>query len=601
MAAAKKREPTAAELAAIQSLQATYENLKKIRASTTLTLKPTPFLKTEILDSRGNLVPFQLRYYQCQGIYHLLAMKRLLLGDGTGLGKTIQVLGALAYLWQKEVTNKVIVVTPKSALHQWGSECLKFTNGIRPIIAIGDQEARKAAYQEFLDAPTGPTAEKVILLVNYSILVRDWDVGSQRPLLPNGKPDPKQPVTPGLLDGITDRIQNLVVVFDEATAFKNQNTKTWQTCRFLSDRSSRVYGLTATLLKNNLMEGFAIFKVIMPQLFSTKSAFMDDYCVVKLQPVKGGRKIPIVVGYRNLDQFRAKIDPFFLGRPKHTVSNELPALVTKEVICELSAAETAKYAEALTGVLQLGDGEVRDYEQSKAMTALLYCQQIVNSLSLLKYKGGDEVGNDFFADDLQTVKELGAKESMLVELLTGELEDEKTIVYTRFASLVPRLQEILKKEGIKSSAITGRVKDTAANPARKKAQDAFQDASSDTRVIFITDAGSEAINLQAASAMIFFDAPWSWGTYVQLLGRPVRIGSVHETVFVYHLIAQRSGKKAKDRKTIDDHTLTLLRSKKDLVDKVLGESAVGALEFKKDEVSAKELLRALKAGEAGTT
>jgi hypothetical protein len=36
---------------------------------------------------------------------------------------------------------------------------------------------------------------------------------------------------------------------------------------------------------------------------------------------------------------------------------------------------------------------------------------------------------------------------------------------------------------------------------------------------------------------------------------------------------------AKDRHTIDHHTLKLLRSKKDLIDKVLGESAVGALDF----------------------
>jgi SNF2 family DNA or RNA helicase len=592
MAAKKKREPTAAELQALQALAATYEKLKTVRASTTLALKASPFLRTEIADSRGKLSPFKLRYYQCQGIYHLLAMKRLILGDGTGLGKTIQVLGALAYLWPKEVNNKVIVVTPKSALRQWGTECLKFTKGIRPIVVAGDFEARKLAYEEFLNAPVGPDAEKVMLLLNYAILVRDWDAGSMRPLLPNGKPDIKKPVVAGFLDDVTSKIKDLVVVFDEATAFKNQNTKTWQTCRYLSDRAHRCYGLTATLLKNKLIEGFAIFKVIQPMLFSTKSSFMDDYCVVEFQPVGGGRKIPVVVGYRNLDGFRLKIDPFFLGRAKHVVSNELPTLVTKQIICELSAAEDAKYSEALTGILQLGDGEVKDYEQSKTMTSLIYCQQIVNSLAMLKFTGGDEVGNEFY-QDVHTVKELSSKESMLLDVLTGELDGEKTIVYTRFASLVPRLQELLKKEGIKSTAITGKVQDTAKNPARQKAMEAFQDLDSDTKVIIITDAGSEAINLQAASAMIFFDAPWSWGNYVQLLGRPVRIGSVHQNVVIYHLVAERPAKKSKDRKTIDHYVLDLLNAKKDLVDKVLGEAAVGALDFKKDD-GVKELLRLMK-------
>jgi hypothetical protein len=78
------------------------------------------------------------------------------------------------------------------------------------------------------------------------------------------------------------------------------------------------------------------------------------------------------------------------------------------------------------------------------------------------------------------------------------------------------------------------------------------------------------------------------------LGRPVRIDSIHQNVVVYHLIAERPSKKAKDRKTIDHYTLDLLRSKKDLVDKVLGESAIGALEFTKDE-GLRDLLRRMKA------
>ena len=96
--------------------------------------------------------------------------------------------------------------------------------------------------------------------------------------------------------------------------------------------------------------------------------------------------------------------------------------------------------------------------------------------------------------------------------------------------------------------------------------------------------------------MVFFDAPWSWGNYAQLLGRPVRIGSVHKTVVVYHLIARRPAKKLKDQKTIDDYTLDLLRAKKDLVDKTFGASAQGALEFDKATDGPKELLRMMQEG-----
>lgn len=573
-----------------------YEELKKIRASKTCALRPIPRLRTEVLDLQKQLVPFRWRYYQVQGVYHLLMMRRMVLGDGTGLGKTCEAIGALAYLWQKEPTNKVIIVAPKSALRQWAGEIERFTNDVRVFVVAGTLRERTTVWEEWARFPTD-TDVKAVLILNYHPLVRDWDHGADFPKGKDGKPDPKQPMQPGLLDHLTAGIPGVVVIYDECTAFKNTRTKTWQVCRQLSDRAHRCYGLTATLLKNNLIEGFSIYKVICPSVFGNKTKFLEEYCITKMQPVGGGRKVPIVVGYRNLQHFRDRIDPYFLGRAKHIVSDELPTLITKEIICELGAAEDSKYQEALSGVLELGDGEVRDFEEHKAFVSLIYCQQVCDSLSLLRYTGTDEILTGLYKDESIKVSDLGAKETTLLELLGDELEGEKTIVYTRFASLVPRLQAICKENGIKSTAITGKVQDTAKNPARRKAQEAFQDMASDVRVIFITDAGSEAINLQAASAMVFFDAPWSWGNYVQLLGRPIRIGSPHQHVVVYHLLAERPGRKAKDRKTIDHHVLEMLGKKKDLVDKVLGESAVGALDFSKEGSGTKELVRKLQGKE----
>jgi intein/homing endonuclease len=509
---------------------------------------------------------------------------------------TVQVIAFLCYLWESEHDSKAIVVSPKSALRQWKSEIERFSTGIKSFVVSGSAEERKAIYEAFLEHPTGPDAEKAVLILNYHILVRDWTAGSVKPRLPDGQPDPKQPASPGLLDGMLAKLKNPIVIYDECTAFKNPSTKTWQVCRFLADRANRVYGLTATLLKNKLMEGFSIYKVIVPEVFKSKTAFMNDYCVTKLQSIAGSnRKIPIVVGYKNLAAFRAKIDLYFLGRPKHVVSDELPKLITKEVTCVMSKAEDAKYKQALSGVLEMGDGEVKDYEEHKAFVALTYCQQVVDSLSLLKFKDGDVI-EDFLFDESVKVDGLGSKEQALVDLITEEFDEEKVIVYTRFASLVPRLREILKNEGIKSVEISGNVKDTATNPRRQQAQEAFQDQESDVRVIIITDAGSEAINLQAASAIIFYDSPWSWGNYVQLLGRPIRIGSPHQHVVAVHIVAERPRDAKKDRKTIDHYTIELLQRKKDLVDKVLGESAVGALDFGTGKSFQAELIENLRTG-----
>lgn len=914
----------------------------------------------------GTEQDFRLRYYQVQGAYHLLALKRMVLGDDTGLGKTLEAIAALAHMLERNPKAKIIILTPKSTVRQWAREIQRFTTGIRTIVietaaAKGGRsplDQRRALYREWLEASTAPNDERVVLITNYALLIRDWNAEGIQPVDAKGKPDPKRPVTPGVLDQVVLDVckedSKLVTIFDECfdystpvlladgslerigkivcnelhcevvswnwetrsmeakpvlnwwrkpltwnkrkllkirfrfggtccvtsnhdfysvtggkvtasrlkpgsrvaylaktapsedqlqiilggllgdasikcprnrlwgvtfihgvkqsaylqykfemlkslgvsqrtaqrsgytgranlqrfslhgnpylcsqfsfhdgsrkrlsiewldaitplglaiwygddgsiqvdasgysitlhtqgfrrsecdllcawllwrwgvkarvgqtgkglvlylnyeasarfmsmlpgalpgveykfpgkrplgptnvepqprliedtviasapwsrssshtarpckhyvydlevadnhnyfvgrgvlvsncQAFANPKTKTWEISKFLSERSDRVYGLTATLLKNNLIEGFGIYKVIKPTLFRNKTRFITDFCLTQLQKVPGSaRKIPIVVGYKNLEKFRECIDPFFLGRKKQDVSTELPVLISKDILCELTAAEDAKYSQALSGVLELGDGTVKDYEEHKTLVALNYCQQIVDSLSMIRFEEGSEIDGELDMEtfDYKSIKvgSLGSKEQALVDLVAdgGELEGERVIVFTRFSSLVPRLQKILDAKGIRSVAITGKQNERR----RAAAQDAFQDLKSDVRVIFITTAGGVGINLQMARAMIFYDLPWTWGDYVQLLGRMIRIGSPHKGVVTYHLMAERPS--TKSGKTIDHHVYALLRKKKELIDKVLGEAAVGALEFEKGESGAMEILRALQA------
>lgn len=639
-----------------------YERLKKVRASKTVSLKPCSLLRDTITGFDGKPTPFKLRYYQVQAVYHMLVLKRMVLGEDTGLGKTIETIAALCYLWENnEAANKVIVVAPKSAMRQWAGELERFAKGVKAIVAgsrapnpVADctctvckhewqtkktgkdiccpkcdvkcpehkgrktkkkceqckgtgytfrtawckaqkddngaiiapepitvvrespVDVRQEDYAEWAK-PYQEGEPRKVLITNYALLVRDWNHGGFQPPTDSGDPDYKKPVIPGLLDKTTASVgKDTVVIFDECTAFKSMRTKTWEYADFLSRRAHRVYGLTATLLKNRLMEGYCIYRAIKPGVFTTKTKFYEDFCYIELKRVKGNRRIPVVLGYKNLERFREQIDPVFLGRKKHMVSDELPTLTTREVTVELSSPEDAKYGEALSGILELGDGDIKDYDENKALVSLTYCQQVVDSLRLLKFDEGDEIESGMAFDPRKMkVGKLGTKEQALVDLITGELDEEKLIVYTRFASLVPRLQAILKREGVKSVAITGKV----SGKKRAAAQDKFQDLESDTKVMFITAAGTEALNLQAAIATVFYDLPWSWGDYLQALGRMIRIGSPHQKVLAYHLVAYRPNRSKKDSKTIDHHVLGLLRSKRNFIDKILGEGAVGALKF----------------------
>jgi SNF2 family DNA or RNA helicase len=501
-------------------LQAAYAQLKGYREREDLSLKSTPLLKSTFTDFDGTEKPFKHRYYQVQGILHLVAMSRFLLGDDTGLGKTIMTISALCFVWAQDPDRKVIVLTNKSVVGQWALEFEKFCEPgkINVITCIGTPPKREKIYKQF-EASTGPT----VLIMGYATSRRDIK----------------------FLQDWTDYI----LVTDEATAFKNPTTQTYKVVRHLGKNANRFWALTATLIKNNLIEGFAIYSLLIPNLFpSSKNKFMNEYCLTRLQPIPGSRRqIPVIIGYRNdqIKRFRDKIDPFFLARAKFDVAKELPVLQVKQHKCGMTREQDAKYREALAGLLEkdLSDEEV----ETTKLTALIYCQQIVDHPELVDCEG-----------DSDKMKEL-------FELLTtGDLADEKIIVFSRFRKMVDKLEEVAhsKKYKLKTVRITG----SEDEDERKEAMRKFQDPNSDIRVCWITMAAAEGINLQAAKALVFYDSPWSAGDYLQLLGRMIRIGSIHDRCYAIHMVA---------RGTIDTKVMAVLRTKMKLIEQVMGKRLKG--------------------------
>jgi SWI/SNF-related matrix-associated actin-dependent regulator of chromatin subfamily A member 5 len=498
------------------ALQQTHEKLRSLRARKDLGLKPTPLLRDTYMALDGSERPFQLRYYQVQMIFHLLAMRRFIVGDDMGLGKTIESIAALCYMWAKDPNRKVIVLTKKSSIGQWETEFARFTRGVRCVVAKGTPAERKGAYEKF-QKTTGPS----VLIVGYRAAVKDFDT--------------------------LQEWKGYILITDEATVYKNPVTQVHQVCRHLGAQADRVWGLTGTLIKNNLIEGYGIYQVVVPGLFKhTRNAFMKDYCVIRMQPIRGGRRVPVIVGYRDSDilRFRDKIDPFYLGRPKHEVATELPALTSKDIVVGLTPFQQQKYDEALEGLLGFGNGEERETDP---LTAITYCQEIANHPCLIDFEDSDS-----------------EKMDALIDLLTdgGDLEGEKVVVFTRFRKLVDWAIPYMEKQGIHCTRITG----DEDEDERTAAQDSFQSAKSPVQVIWITMAGGEAINLQAARAMVFYESPWSAGDYLQILGRIIRIGSLHDRVYALHLVAKG---------TVDERVREVRKKKMKLIEAVLGKRIKG--------------------------
>lgn len=500
-----------------------YEKLKQIRVKEDIDLPRPPNLKEFLVKKDGTKIPFKLRSYQQQMVVHLLAMTRFIVGDDTGLGKTVETIAALCHVWKKNPNQKVIVLTKKSSVPQWDSEFVKFTEGVKVWMCVGSKKKRQVMQQEFIDS-NGPC----VLIQGYTSAGNDFSV--------------------------LQHWEDFILVCDEATVFKTPTTRVHKVCRYLSASASRVWGLTATLIKNSLIEGYGIYKVVVPDLFQmTPQGFINNFAITRLQRVGKGRQVPVVVGYGqvHIERFRDLIDPYYLGRPKHSVADELPVLTTKSIKVGLTKFQSEKYTEALGGLLELGNGDEKETTQ---LTSIIYCQEIVNHPCLIDYP-------DYNSEKLDALADLCTE--------GGDLHDQKVIVFTRFARMVDKGIEVLEKKGVKCTRVTG----SEGELQRREAMNVFQDTDSDTKVIWITMAGGDAINLQAAKALVFYDTPWSAGDYLQILGRMIRIGSEHDKVYCIHLVC---------RDTIDERVQSVIKSKMRLIESVLGERVKGKVA--KDEV-----------------
>jgi SNF2 family DNA or RNA helicase len=153
-------------------------------------------------------------------------------------------------------------------------------------------------------------------------------------------------------------------------------------------------------------------------------------------------------------------------------------------------------------------------------------------------------------------KDDSSKISMLKDSLADNLVgDNKAVVFTRFSRMADILVRELKEYN--PAVITGAVKD------RQVEIDKLNNDPK-CKVIVITTAGNEGINLERANMLYMVDVPLgSYGSLIQTIGRVKRIGQVRPMV-VYYLMADKS---------VDIKLKNLLLKKQEMSEKIFGSLA----------------------------
>lgn len=564
-------------------------------------LRPFPAVSAEVLDklylirkwaiAPDNPIPFKkpgtirdidpvtnkpliIKEFQKQAIHHLVRMPRFILGDAVGLGKTLDAIASFAWIKERLPAAKLVVITTKSTTYQWEEEVRRYST-LRPTVmtdtyrGLRKSEARYAQMINFFEQN-----DNDIMIVKYDSMRGTRKMTNEVDEDGDKKREKLSEEIRTFNKIFRQHRKNIVLVLDECHKFKAERTQNRNLIFNLARFPERIWALTATVIKNGMDEFYSIATAIGIRPLGHMPAFHEEYCLWRDQYVGNGITKKVLVGYKNVAEFKRQMRPFFLGRSQRQVKEPLPKLQTVYHPIDLDARQAKILLDELpNGTLILPPTLIRDamgvwHEKERdpenMMTQLSIQQLVANHWALI-----DRTNEK----DYLTTK-LSPKEEALLEMLDGDYRGEKVVVYTKYRTWIDRL-EWLTDNGHFTNRKFLRITGAESEKKRNENKKAFQVPDGEYDLIVINAAGMEGINLQQAAHMILLDVPWSWGDLIQLVGRMVRMASPHSACTL-HVMAAKG--------TIDEYAIETLKGKKGVYEKILGQSHSAGILDSGDEI-----------------
>lgn len=345
---------------------------------------------------------------------------------------------------------------------------------------------------------------------------------------------------------VLDKMNFEMIVFDELHLLKSHKSDRSKYCQRLSKNAKRRFGLTGTMILNNLMDVFAQALVIDHGLtFGTNFfEFRARYFTDKNKHWAGKPnyfpKWEVKPGAEALVQ--KKLETLVDRRTKDECL-DLPEVVFERRYCDLMPEQHKRYEEIRKELITI----IHDQGVSVAKTAL------TRDLRLNQVTSGHltmDNGEVYSFDD-------NAKLTTLAALLREELSDRKIIIWAVFRADIEKIQTCCAGMNLQYACIFG---DTSQED-RQNEIDRFQ--KDDECRIFIGNPASAGtgITLTASDVAVFYSYNYNLGNYLQALGRNHRKGSeIHKSITYIHLVAKG---------TIDEAIVEGLERKEDLADRVM--------------------------------
>ena len=454
----------------------------------------------------------QLKDFQHEAVNFLLDRGNALCAYEMGLGKTHITMAAL----EEAGAFPALVVCPNYLKWKWFDEISTWTDTPVTVVDGVKKKRLENQYEQFEDG---------YIVINYELVLQDWEILKRFPFIN--------------------------ITCDEITRLKGYQSKTKRVIKKLRTKSK--WGMTGTPIGNRPDELYSIMDWISPDLFGKWRDFDAMY-------IERGY-FKQVTSYRNLQYLAGVASKRMISKSQEEVSDELPEVVYEDIPLPFTKTQRKVYTEIASSlkdyldvmVSTLMDDEENDTELVTAMIRQRFSalRQATISPMLLEYSDTKYV-NSLESD----FNDLGPKIPAVLSLI--EEATHKIVVFSFYRGVVEYLSRVLSERGISHRLVEGGM---GSEEVYKRAKEFQTDPT--IKVFLTTDAGEKGIDLQAARYLVNMDIPLSWEKFDQRAGRIKRIGSVHDTVFIYNLFV---------RDSFEERQLSSLRAKNRLADAIQGYS-----------------------------
>jgi len=332
-------------------------------------------------------------------------------------------------------------------------------------------------------------------------------------------------VSYSLMPNIVNRMVEMdfdLLILDECHYVSSPKAKRSNAVRLI--KSERTLFLSGTPFLNRPIELWNILSMINPGEWGSYWKFAARYCDSQVIR-RFGKQFVDVSGSSNLEELSARLQNIMIRRTRHEVLKDLPELTRTFLPIELNSY--SEYNKAIADLKQwLRDNKGED----RRLTAL-------TKLGYLRYLVG--------------ISKVPMAVEVVQDLLNADV-NRKVVVYAHHRDVVDKLKEALAEFGCET--IVG-----DDNPLqRSETNRRFQDKEL-PRVLVISSAGGEGIDLYRADSIVFVEREWNPSKEEQAEGRLHRIGQVNP-VSAYYLVAKR---------TIDEHIDYLISQKRGIIGAIL--------------------------------